>query len=73
MEFKVILEFDQDESCWASYVPALDNISTWGKTRDEALKNTEEMITGYLEALRKEALPWPKPRVFELEDVVVAM
>jgi len=73
MEFKVILEFDQDESCWASYVPALDNISTWGRTREEALKNTEEMITGYLEALRKEGLPWPKPRVFELEDVVVAM
>jgi len=50
MEFKVILEFDQDESCWASYVPALDNISTWGRTREEALKNTEEVITGYLEA-----------------------
>jgi hypothetical protein len=28
---------------------------------------------GYLEALRKEGLPLPKPKVFELEEVVVAM
>jgi predicted RNase H-like HicB family nuclease len=49
MDFKVVLEYDPEEDCWVTYVPALDNVSTWGKTREEALDNTEEAIIGYLE------------------------
>lgn len=73
MEFKVILEYDKEERCWVTYVPSLDNISTWGKTREEALKNTEEAILGYLEALKKERLPLPEPKPIELAEVVVAL
>lgn len=39
-----------------TYVPALDHLSTFGSTRDEALENTREAILGYLEAAEKEGI-----------------
>jgi predicted RNase H-like HicB family nuclease len=55
--FKVLLEWDAESQAWVTYVPALDHLSTFGDTRDEALANTREAILGYLEAARKEGIP----------------
>lgn len=49
-EFQVVVEHDPVENAWVTYVPALDHLSTFGQTRDEALANTREAILGYLEA-----------------------
>ncbi len=57
--FKVLLGFDPDDNVWVTYVPSLDNISTFGDTREAALENTRELIVGYLEAAEKEGLPIP--------------
>ena len=57
--FQVLLEWDPDESVWVTTVPALDHLSTFGETRNEALTNTQEAILGYLEAAAKEGLPLP--------------
>lgn len=46
--FKVLLEWDEDAQAWVTEVPALDSISTFGDTREEALQNTREAISGYL-------------------------
>jgi len=73
LEYKVVLEYDPAEECWVTFVPSLDDISTWGKSKEEALENTREAITGYLEALRKEGLPLPPKRSVEIADVVVAV
>ncbi len=73
MDFVVILEHDKIEDCWVTFVPALDDISTWGKTRQEALKNTEEAIIGYLEALKAEGLPIPPYKSVEITEVRVAV
>ncbi len=72
MKFKVVLEYDPDDQCWVTYVPALDNISTWGQTKEEALRNTEEAIIGYLEAARKTEQPLPVCKPIEIAEVVVA-
>ncbi|AZK60681.1 type II toxin-antitoxin system HicB family antitoxin [Candidatus Desulforudis audaxviator] len=72
MKFKVVLEYDPDDQCWVTYVPALDNISTWGQTKEEALRNTEEAIIGYLEAARKTGQPLPVCKPIEIAEVVVA-
>ena len=48
--FKVLLEFDPDDKVWVTYVPALDNISTFGETKDQALELTRELVLGYMEA-----------------------
>ena len=57
--FKVLLEWDAESQAWVTYVPALDHLSTFGQTRDEALANTREAILGYLEAAEKEGIPVP--------------
>ena len=52
--FQVVLEWDSGDKVWVTYVPALDFLSTFGETREEALANTREAILGYLEAAAKE-------------------
>jgi predicted RNase H-like HicB family nuclease len=49
-EFQVLVEYDPAARAWVTYVPALDHLSTFGSSRDEALANTREAILGYLEA-----------------------
>lgn len=73
MEYKVVLEYDTEEECWVTFVPSLDDISTWGNSKEEAIDNTREAIAGYLEALKKEGLPLPPSRTVEIAEVVVAV
>jgi predicted RNase H-like HicB family nuclease len=61
--FKVILQFDPESTAWVSYVPDLENISTYGDSEQEALANTRELIIGYLEAADKEGIAVPAPRL----------
>jgi predicted RNase H-like HicB family nuclease len=55
-QFQVFVEHDPAEEAWVTYVPALDHLSTFGSTRDEALDYTREAILGYLEAADKEGI-----------------
>jgi predicted RNase H-like HicB family nuclease len=55
-EFQVVVEHDPVEDAWVTYVPALDHLSTFGRTRDEALANTREAILAYLGAAEKEGI-----------------
>ena len=72
--FKVLLEFDPDDKVWVTYVPALDNISTFGETREEALEMTRELVLGYLEAAEKEGIPVPAERPeTEVVDLEVSL
>ena len=72
--FAVLLEWDADDQVWVSYVPALNHLSTYGDTRDEALAQTSEAITGYLEAAAKEGIPVtlrePQTELIQLEVAV---
>jgi predicted RNase H-like HicB family nuclease len=52
-----LLEWDAEDAVWVTYVPALNHLSTFGKTREEALSESREAILGYLEAASKEHLP----------------
>jgi predicted RNase H-like HicB family nuclease len=71
-DFQVLVEFDAAESAWVTHVPALDHLSTFGSTREEALANTREAILAYLEAAEIEgiAIP-PSPAPAELLSVTV--
>jgi len=40
--FRVIVEPDEDR--WHAYCPTLDSASTWGQTREEALKHIDEVV-----------------------------
>ena len=56
-QFQVLLEWDADDGVWVTYVPALDHLSTYGDTREEALAHTREAILGYLEASKVAKVP----------------
>ena len=72
--FKVLLERDEAEGVWVTQVPALDHISTYGATREQALANTREAIIGYLKAAAMEGLPVPDGvPAAELVDLEVAI
>jgi antitoxin HicB len=58
-KFKVVLEWDPDDEVWVTYVPALNHLSTYGQTRDEALEQTRDAIAGYLEVAAAEGSPLP--------------
>jgi predicted RNase H-like HicB family nuclease len=57
--FPVVLEPDED--VWRAYVPELESrgAATWGPTREEALRNIQEVMQIVLEELldEGEALP----------------
>ncbi|HEX9735875.1 MAG TPA: type II toxin-antitoxin system HicB family antitoxin [Thermoanaerobaculia bacterium] len=71
--FQVLLEWDPEDSVWVSHVPALNALSTFGDTREEALANTREAIQGYVEAAAKEGIALPSERQVELLDLEVAV
>lgn len=71
-QFQVFVEYDSAEGAWVTYVPALDHLSTFGPTRDQALASTREAILGYLEAAEKEGIDLKiEPTSAELIQIAV--
>lgn len=70
--YAVMLEHDPEAGLWVAYVPDLNNISTYGETREEAIAMAKEAISGYLELLVEdgEALPESSSSA-EIVDVVI--
>lgn len=59
-QFEVVLEH-AEEGGFVVSVPDLPGVWTQGETRDAALANVREAITGYLDTLEAEGWPIPKP------------
>ena len=60
--FTVVVEedpFDDGRMAYHAYCPALKGASTWGYTREEALKNIREVIEMTIESMKEhgEAIP----------------
>lgn len=51
------MEWDSSTELWVTDVPALNQLSTYGETRQDALDQTREAILGFLEAARQEGIP----------------
>ena len=70
--FPVVLE--QDEDVWRAYVPELESkgAATWGNTKEEALKNIQEVAQMVIEEMLEDGDPIP-PSVTTLEQAVVAV
>jgi predicted RNase H-like HicB family nuclease len=59
LAYSLSIEFHEDEGGYLACFPALPGCHTWGASYEEAVKNAEEALLGYLEALQKngEAIP----------------
>ena len=58
MKFRIVIKQDED-GVFVSEVPELPGCISQGKTRDEAITNIKDAISGYLESLRKHGGPIP--------------
>ena len=58
--FRVVVEPDEDR--WAAFCPALERYaaSPWGYTREEALKNIQEVVQMVLQELVEDQEPIPE-------------
>ena len=70
--FKVVVEPDEDalgNPAWHAYCPALESIgaATSGRTRDEALKNINEVVRMIVEESLEEGRPLPEGRADDVE------
>jgi predicted RNase H-like HicB family nuclease len=70
--FKVVVEPDEDalgNPAWHAYCPALEGVgaATSGRTRDEALKNINEVVRMIVEESIEEGRPLPEGPADDVE------
>ncbi len=51
-QYVFTITWDEEARVWVTFVPDLNNLSTFGETRAEAIAHTHEAIESYLEAAR---------------------
>lgn len=60
--FHIPVIIEPDEERWVAYIPELEEIggATWGYTRDEALKNIQEVEQMIIKEMLEDGilLPW---------------
>jgi predicted RNase H-like HicB family nuclease len=60
MKFRVFIHQDEDR-IFVAQVPALPGCISQGDSRDAAVRNIQEAITGYLLSLKQHGDPIPPP------------
>jgi predicted RNase H-like HicB family nuclease len=70
--FRVILE--QDEQAWRAYIPDLEEKggATWGKTKEEALRNIHEVAQMVIESMLEDGERLPQG-IAEVDEPVIAV
>ena len=68
MRYTVVIE-SADDGSWSVWVPDLPGCVSTGDTREEALANIAEAISGHVEALRDTGQSVPPPRSTAAEVV----
>ncbi|MBI4331797.1 MAG: type II toxin-antitoxin system HicB family antitoxin [Chloroflexi bacterium] len=61
--FKVVLEedpFEDGTMAYHAFCPALKGATTWGYTKEEALKNIREVIEMIVESMKERGEPIPE-------------
>jgi antitoxin HicB len=70
MKFRVLIEPDED-GVFVAECPVLPGCISQGKTRDEAIRNIQDAIRGYLQSLEKHNEAIPSPVAEEIVEVPV--
>ena len=68
MKYRVVIEADED-GVFIAECPALPGCISQGKTRDEALVNIKDAMTGNLASLKKHGEPVPPPISEEIVEI----
>jgi len=70
VKFRVLVQQDED-GVFVAEVPSLPGCISQGGTREEALRNIQDAISGYLDSLRAHGEPIPPSIGEEVVDVAV--
>ncbi len=65
-----VVFYPGEDGYWVAECPGLPGCISQGKTKEEAIINIKEAISGYIAALEKDNLPVPEER-FEVSVVAV--
>ncbi len=57
-----VIVYHGEDKYWVAECPSLPGCISQGATREEAIQNIREAITGYIEALIEDKLPVPEER-----------
>jgi len=68
MKFRILIEPDED-GVFVAECPSLPGCISQGKTREEALGNIKDAMTGYLASLKKHDEPVPLPVTEEVVEI----
>jgi predicted RNase H-like HicB family nuclease len=68
---------EEDDGRWSVWIPGLPGLTSWGHTREEALRNIQDAAEAYLEDMREAGEPVPieagKIEVIERAAVAVTV
>ncbi len=70
MKYRIHIEQDEN-GIFVAECPSLPGCISQGKSREEAIRNIEDAIKGYLESLKKHNEPIPPPIEEEIIEVPV--
>jgi predicted RNase H-like HicB family nuclease len=65
-----VLIYPGEDGYWVAECPSLPGCISQGKSRQEAITNIREAITGYVEVLKEDGLPIPEEK---FEAMLVAI
>lgn len=60
--YHINLFWSSDDDCWIADVPDLKPCSAHGDTRQEAIRNIQDAIEGWLEVARDKGFPIPEAK-----------
>ncbi|MDE2904828.1 MAG: type II toxin-antitoxin system HicB family antitoxin [Acidobacteriota bacterium] len=67
---RLLVVFEMDEDGWeVASCPTLPGCHSQGRTREEALANIREAISGYLASMREQGAPLPPSSEFQVLEV----
>jgi predicted RNase H-like HicB family nuclease len=69
---KYLVIFEQTDSGFGAYAPALPGCVATGRTRDEAAQHMKEAITLHIESLRLHGEPVPLPSAADVDFIEAA-
>jgi predicted RNase H-like HicB family nuclease len=59
---------EEDDRRWSAGVPTLPGCSTWGHSREEALRNIRDAVEAYIRDMRKAGEEIPKDSISHVLD-----
>ena len=65
-----VIIYPGEDGYWVAECPSLPGCISQGKTREEAVTNIKDAITGYIAALEEDGLPLPEEH---FDTMVVAV